>query len=120
MKFNASKTKNYDSLQVTNNYSPGQRSVAVLNMLFDIMSNPMHPLSGELTLPYVTARYSEHNCVVDNRPCLYLIAVELCTAGPLHPPPHISVSLRDDLNDPVSDGVGLAGPNSRANVFLMV
>ena len=32
------------------------RSVAVLCMLFKIKSNPMHPLSGALPLPYVAAR----------------------------------------------------------------
>ena len=33
-----------------------QRSLAVLCMLFKIMSNPMHTLIGALPLPYVTAR----------------------------------------------------------------
>ena len=33
-----------------------RRSVAVLCMLFKIKSNPMHPLSGALPLPYVPAR----------------------------------------------------------------
>ena len=33
-----------------------RRSVAVLCMLFTIKSNPVHPLSGVLTLPYVPAR----------------------------------------------------------------
>ena len=33
-----------------------RRSVAELCMLFKIKSNPMHPLSGALPLPYVPAR----------------------------------------------------------------
>ena len=33
-----------------------RRSVAELCMLFKIKSNPMHPLSGSLPLPYVPAR----------------------------------------------------------------
>ena len=33
-----------------------RRSVAELCMLFKINSNPMHPLSGALSLPYVPAR----------------------------------------------------------------
>ena len=33
-----------------------RRSVAELCMLFKIKSNPMHPLSGALLLPYVPAR----------------------------------------------------------------
>ena len=33
-----------------------RRSVAMLCMLFKIKSNPMHPLSGALPLPYVPAR----------------------------------------------------------------
>ena len=31
----------------------------------------------------------------------------------------LSVSLLDDLSDPVFDGVGLAGFKSRANAFLL-
>ena len=37
------------------NLAPRQ-SVAELCMLFKIKSNPVHPLSGALPLPYVTAR----------------------------------------------------------------
>ena len=33
-----------------------RRSVAVLCMLFKIKSNPMHPRSGALPVPYVPAR----------------------------------------------------------------
>ena len=39
-----------------------RRSVAVLFMLFKIKSNPMHPLSGALPLPYVPARVTR--CVL--------------------------------------------------------
>ena len=37
-------------------YLAHRRSVAELCMLFKIKSNPMHPLSGALPLPYVPAR----------------------------------------------------------------
>ena len=37
-------------------YLAYRRSVAELCMLFKIRSNPMHPLSGALPLPYVPAR----------------------------------------------------------------
>ena len=41
-----------------------RRSVAELCMLFKIKSNPMHPLSGELPLPYVPARVTRGALVV--------------------------------------------------------
>ena len=47
---------------------------------------------------------------------LRLLAEELSTAEPLLP---LSVSLLNDLSDPVFDGVGLAGFKSRANAFLL-
>ena len=62
-----------------------RRSVSVSYMLFKIKSNPMHPLSGALTLLYSPA----HVLVVlwlfiGTR--LHFLAVEhLCTAGPLCP-----------------------------------
>ena len=75
-------------------------------MLFKIRSNPMHPVSGALPLPYVLARVT----------CGALVAHRHSFA-----PPHcrtsqhcrsfvpLSVSLWNDLSDPVFDGVGLAG-----------
>ena len=93
-----------------------RRSVAELCMLFKIKSNPIKPLSGALPLLYEPA------CV---------------TRGALDAhrnsftPPRcrtsqyrrsfvpLSVSLWNNLSDPVFDGVGLAGFKSRANAFLL-
>ena len=48
---------------------------------------------------------------------LRLFAVELLsTAEPLSP---LMQSLWNDLSDPVSDGLGLAGLKSRGNAFLL-
>ena len=47
---------------------------------------------------------------------LRLLAAEcFMNTGPLCP---LSVSLLNDLNDPVFDGVGLAGFKSRVNAFF--
>ena len=85
-------------------------------MLFKNKTNPMHPLSGALPLPYVPA------CVTLGA----LIAHRHSVA-----PPHcrtyqhcrsfvpLSVSLWNDLSDPVFDAVGLASFKSRANAFQL-
>ena len=85
-------------------------------MLFKIKSNPMHPLSGALPLPYVPARVTRGALVAHRQ----TFAPTRCrtyqyrkTFVPL------SVSLWNDLRDPVFDGVGLEGFNSRANAFLL-
>ena len=92
------------------------RSVAELCMLFKIKSNPMHPLSGALPLPYVPARVTR-GALFSHR---HLFATPRCTTSqycrtfvPL------SVSLWNYHSDPVFDGVGLAGFKSRANAFLL-
>ena len=84
-------------------------------MLFNIKSNPMHPLSDALPLPYVPSRVTRGGLVAHR----HSFAPPRCrtyqyrrTLMPL------SVSLWNDLNDPVSDGVRLAGFKSRANAFL--
>ena len=85
-------------------------------MLFKIKSNPMHPLSGVLPLPYVPARVTR-GALVAHR---HSFAPPCCTTSQyrrtfvLH-----SVSIWNDLSDPVFDGVGLAGFKSRANAFLL-
>ena len=53
-----------------------RRSVAALCMLFKIKSNPMHPLSGALPLPYLSARVTR-GAFVTYRQSLRLLAVEL-------------------------------------------
>ena len=93
-----------------------RRSAAELCMLSKIKSNPMHPLSGALPLPYVPARVTR-GALVANRhsfePPRCRTSQYRRTFVPL------SVSLWNDLSDPVFDGVGLASFKSRANAFLL-
>ena len=44
-----------------------RQSVAVLCMVFEIKSNPMHPLSGALPLPYVPAARVTRGALVAHR-----------------------------------------------------
>ena len=82
-------------------------------MLFKIKSNIMHPLSGALPLPYAPARVA----LVAHR---HSFAPPRCrTSQYCRSFVPLSVSLWNDLSDPVIDGVGLAGFNSRANAFLL-
>ena len=74
----------------------------------------MHPLCGALLVPYVPVRvtcgaviahrftYAPHPCRISQYRRIFIL---------------LSVSLWNDLSDPVFDGVGLAGFNSRANAF---
>ena len=92
-----------------------RRSVAELCMLFKIRSNPMHPLNGALPLPYVPARVTR-GALVAHR---HSVARPRCRPSQYRRSfVPLSVSLRNDLSDPVFDGVGLAGFKSRANAFL--
>ena len=60
------------------------RSAAVLCMLFKMKSNPMHPQSGALILPYLSARVLVLWLLIGTR--LRLLAVEpLSTMEPLCP-----------------------------------
>ena len=76
----------------------------------------MHPLYGALPVPYVPV-WDKRGAVIANR---YTYAPPRCrtlqyrrTFIPL------SVSLWDDLSDPVFDGVGPAGFKRRANALLL-
>ena len=93
-----------------------RRSVSVLCMLYKIRCNPMHPLYGALPVPYVPVRVT-HGSVIAHR---YTYAPPRCRTSQCRwtfvP---FSVSLWNDLSDPVFDGVGLAGFKSRANAFLL-
>ena len=80
-------------------------------MIFKIESNPRYPLSGVLPLPYVPAIVT-HGALVTHRHS-FVPSQYRRTFVPL------SVSLWNDLSDPVFDGVGLAGFKSRANAFLL-
>ena len=76
----------------------------------------MHPLCGALHVPYVPV-WVTRGAMIAHR---FTYASPRCrisqyrrTFIPL------SVSLWNDLSDPVFDGVGLAGFKSRANAFLL-
>ena len=76
----------------------------------------MHPLYGALPVPYVPERVTR-GAVIAHR---YTYAPNRCRT--LQYPRtfiHLSVSLWNDLSDPVFDGVGPAGFKSRANAFLL-
>ena len=93
-----------------------RRSVAELCMLFKIKSNSMHPLSGALPLPYVPARVTRGALVAH----WHSFAPPLCRTSQYRRTfVRLSVSLWNDLSDPVFAGVGLAGLQSRANAFLL-
>ena len=93
-----------------------RRSVAVLCMLYKIRCNPKHPLSGALPVPYVPVRVTR-GALIAHR---YTFAPPRCRTSQYRmtfiP---LSVSLSNDLVDPVFDGVGLAGFKSRSNAFLL-
>ena len=87
-----------------------RRSMAVLCMLYKIRCNPVHPLNGAVPGPL-------HGALIAHR---YNYAPTRCrtlqysrTFIPL------SVSLWNDLANPVFDSVGLAGFKSRANASLL-
>ena len=81
---------------------PHRRSVAELCMLFKIRSNPMHPLSGALPLPYVPARVTRGALVAHRLsfapPCCRTSQYRRSFVP-------LSVSLWNDFSDPVFDGV---------------
>ena len=93
-----------------------RRSVAVLCMLYKIRCNPKHPLGGTLPVAYVPFRVT-HGTLIAHR---YTFAPPRCRTSKYRrtfiP---ISVSLWNDLVDPVFDGVGLPGFKSRSNAFLL-
>ena len=84
-------------------------------MLFKIKSNPMHPLSGALPLPYVPTCVAR-GALVAHRHSFAPLRCRTSQYRRSFVP--ISVSLWNDLSDSVFDGVGLAGFKSRANAFL--
>ena len=92
-----------------------RRSVAVMCMLYNIRCNPMHPLNGALPGPYVSVRVTR-GALVAHR---YTDAPPRCrTSQYSRTFIPLSVSLWNDLANPVFDGVGLAGFKSRADAFF--
>ena len=93
-----------------------RQSVAVLCILYKIRCNSMHPLYGTLPVPYVPVRV-RRGAVIAHR---YTYAPPRCrTAQYRRTFIPWSVSLWNDISDPVFEGVGLAGFKSRANGFLL-
>ena len=93
-----------------------RRSVAVLCMLYKIRCNPKHPLSGALPGPYVPVRITR-GALVAHR---FSYAPPRCRTSQ-YPRTFVpfSVSLWNDLCDPVFDGVGLVGFQSWASSFVL-
>ena len=93
-----------------------RRSVAVLCMLYKIRCNPMHPHCGALPVPYVPV-WVTRGALIAHR---YTYAPPRCRTSQYHGTfITLSVSLWNDLVDPVFDGVGLAGFKNRSNAFLL-
>ena len=93
-----------------------RRSVAVLFMLYKIRCNLKHPLCGDLPVPYVPV-WVTRGALIAHR---YTYAPPRCRTSQYRrtfiP---LSVSLWNDLVDPIFDGVGLAGFKSWSNAFLL-
>ena len=76
----------------------------------------MHPLYGDLPVPYVPVRVTRGAVIAHQ--CTY--APPRCRTSQYRRTfILLAVSLWNDLGDPVFDGVGLAGFKSRANAFLL-
>ena len=93
-----------------------RRSVAMLCMLYKIRCDPMHPLPGALPVLYVPVRVTRGTLIAHR----YTSAPPHCrTSEDRRTFIPLSVSLWNDLVDPVFDGVGLAGFKSRCNAFML-
>ena len=93
-----------------------RRSVAVLCKLYKIRCNPVHPLNGALPGPYLPVRVTRCTLVAHR----YTYALPSCrTLQYSRTFIPFSVSLWNDLANPVFDGVGLADFKSRANASLL-
>ena len=92
------------------------RSVAVLCMLYKIRCNPVHPLNGALHGPYVPVRITR-GALVAHRYTFAPPRSSTSQYSRIFIP--LTVSLWNDLANPLFDGVGLAGFKSRVNAFLL-
>ena len=93
-----------------------RRSMAVLCMLYKIRCNPIHPLNGVLPGPYVSLRVTRGALVAH----LYIYAPPRCRTSQYRMTfILLSVSLWNDLANPVFDGVGLASFKSKANDLFL-
>ena len=76
----------------------------------------MHPLNGALPSPYVPVLVTP-GALVSHR---YIFALPCCkTSQYRRTVIPLSVSLWNDLTNPIFDGVGLAGFKNRANASLL-
>ena len=92
------------------------RGVAVMCMLHKIRCNMMNPLNDDLPGPYVPVRVTR-GALVSHR---YTYAPAGCRTSQYRRTfVPLSVSLWNDLADPVFDGVWLEGFKSRVNVFIL-
>ena len=93
-----------------------RRSVAVICILYKIRCNPMHPLNDALHGPHVPV-WVTSGALIAHR---YTYALPRCRISQCSRTfIALSVSLWNDLANPVFYGVGLAGFESRANAFLL-
>ena len=97
-------------------YITHHRSVAVLFMLYKVRCSPMHPLNDALPGPFAPVRVSRGALVAHQ----YTYAPPRCRTSQFRRTfVLLSMSLWNDLADPVYNGVGLAGLKSKANAFLL-
>ena len=93
-----------------------RRSVPILCMLYIIRSGvPVHPLNAWCSTCIVCASVGYTRC--SGRESVYLCAPRTRLSQYFSTFILLSVSLRDDLADPVFDSVGLVGFKSKANAF---
>ena len=93
-----------------------RRSVAVLCMLYKIRCNLMHPLNDAQPGPYVPV-WVTRSALVAHR---YTYAPPRCRTSQYHMTfVPLSMSLLNDLADPLFDSVGLVCFKSRANGVLL-
>ena len=76
----------------------------------------MHPLSGVLPLPFVPARVTLGVLVAHRHS---FVPLRCRTSQHRRTFVPLSMTLWNDLSDPVFDGVGVAGFKRRANAFLL-
>ena len=91
-------------------------SVAVLCMLYKFCCNPMHPLYDALPVPYVPVWVTRLTVIAHRFTYVPPRCRTLQYRRTFIP---LSVSVWNDLSDPVFNGVGMAGFKSRANAILL-
>ena len=93
-----------------------RRSVVVLYMLYKIRCSPMQPVYGDLPDPHVSVHVTCSAVIA----CQYTCVPHRCrTVQYYRSFIPLSVSLWNDLDNSVFDGVGLVGFKSMANAFLL-